>query len=235
MDKKSSQLVNDNTSRAVSDFLNKVDNMPKPRENGRTGKLIFALDATASRSGTWDIACKLQGDMFAKSSAVGSLELQLVFFRGYSECKSTKWLSNPMDMLRLMSKVTCLAGQTQIERIFKHALREVRTTNVDALVYVGDCMEENVDDLGSLAGELKIHGVPIFIFQEGHDVIASEAFSQFAKISGGAHCKLDHNSPQQLGQLLNAVAIFAAGGRRALNEHARLTGGLAGRLLEQLR
>lgn len=235
MGKVSGQLSNQNNSQAVSEFLDKVEKMPKLRESGRTGKLIFAMDATASRAGTWDMACKLQGDMFAKSSTVGSLELQLVFFRGYNECKSTRWLSNPMDMLRLMSKVSCLAGRTQIERVLKHAVKEAKSGEVDALVYVGDCMEEKLDDLGALAGELKLHGVPIFIFQEGHDVIASTAFGQLATISGGAHCTLDHDSPQQLGQLLNAAAVYAAGGRDALSEHARLTGGMAGKLLNQLK
>lgn len=235
MNKKSGQLTGKDTSQAVSEFLDKVDTLPQAHDGGRAGRLIFAMDATASRSGTWDMACKLQGDMFAKSSVVGSLELQLVFFRGYDECKSTRWLSNPMDLLRLMSKVSCLAGQTQIQRVLKHALSEARAGEVDALVYVGDSMEEKLDTLGALAGELKIHGVPMFIFQEGHDVTASGAFGQLAAISGGAHCTLDHNSPQQLGQLLNAAAVYAAGGRSALNEHARLTGGMATQLLKQLK
>jgi len=235
MSKKPGQLTSKNTTQAVSEFLDRVENMPKPHEGGRAGKLIFAMDATASRAATWDMACKLQGDMFAKSSTVGSLELQLVFFRGYNECKSTKWLSNPMDMLRLMSKVTCLAGRTQIERVLKHAITEAKSGEVDALVYVGDCMEEKLDTLGALTGELKMLGVPMFIFQEGHEVIASGAFRQLATISGGAHCTLDHNSPQQLGQLLNAAAVYAAGGRNALNEHARLTGGMANKLLQQLK
>lgn len=235
MSKKPGDLTSKNTSQSVSEFLDKVDSLPTPHSDGRTGKLIFAMDATASRANTWDMACKLQGDMFAKSSAVGSLELQLVFFRGYNECKSTKWLSNPMDLLRLMSKVTCLAGRTQIERVLRHAIAEARNGEVDALVYVGDCMEESLDTLGSLAGELKLLGAPLFIFQEGHDLVASGAFKQLASVSGGAHCTLDHNSPQQLGQLLNAAAVYAAGGRGALNEHAKLTGGMANKLLQQLK
>jgi hypothetical protein len=228
------QIKNTQTSNQVSEFLDKVENMPKPHQGGRPGRLVFAMDATASRAPTWDMACKLQGDMFAKSSAIGSLELQLVFFRGYNECKSTKWLSNPMDLLRLMSSVTCLAGQTQIERVLKHTIKEAAATDVDALVYVGDCMEEKLDTLGALAGQLNLHGVPMFVFQEGHDIVASDAFRQLAKISGGAHCTLDHNSPAQLGQLLNAAAVYAAGGRGALSEHAKLTGGMAKNLLKQL-
>ena len=40
---------------------------------------------------------------------------------------------------------------------------------VDALVFVGDAMEENVDRLCQLAGELGLNGVPIFLFHEGGD------------------------------------------------------------------
>ena len=234
MSKKSGQLNKSASSGQVSEFLEKLDQMPQKYHGDRSGRLVFAMDATASRAATWDMACKLQGDMFAKSSAIGSLELQLVFFRGYQECKSSKWLSNPMDLLRLMSSVTCLAGQTQIERVFKHTLTEARDGQVDAMVYVGDCVEESVDKLGALAGQLKLLSVPLFIFQEGYDIAAASAFKQFAKLSGGAHCQLDHNSAQQLGELLNAAAVYAAGGRAALKEHARLTGGLSGKLLQQL-
>lgn len=235
MKKTSGELNKTDSSSEVSAFLDKLDQMPQTHKSDRAGRLIFAMDATASRAGTWDMACKLQGDMFAKSSAIGSLELQLVFFRGYKECKSSKWLSNPMDLLRLMSSVTCLAGQTQVKRVLTHTLNEVRENPVDALVYVGDCMEEDIDKLGALAGQLKLQNVPMFIFQEGYDVTASVAFKQFAALSGGAHCQLDHNSAHQLGQLLNAAAVYAAGGRGALQDYAKLNGGLANNLLEQLK
>ena len=234
MSGKKGQLNKTNSSAEVAAFLDKLDQLPQKHSGARAGRLIFAMDATASRAGTWDMACKLQGDMFAKSSAIGSLELQLVFFRGYQECKSSKWLSNPMDMLRLMSSVTCLAGQTQIERVLKHALKEAGKGQVDALVYVGDCMEESVDALGSLAGQLKLQSVPMLVFQEGYDIAATSAFKQFAKLSGGAHCQLDHNSAKQLGELLNAAAVYAAGGRDALKDYAKVTGGLTTRLLKQL-
>lgn len=235
MAKKSGELNKADSSAQVTAFLDKLDQMPQRHKGDRPGRLIFAMDATASRAATWDMACQLQGDMFAKSSAIGSLELQLVFFRGYQECKSSGWLSNPMDLLRLMSSVKCLAGQTQIERVLKHTLKEVKAGQVDALVYVGDSMEENIDTLGSLAGQLKLHSVPMFIFQEGHHVGAASAFKQFAQLSGGAHCQLDQNSARQLGELLNAAAVYAAGGHGALQDYAKLNGGLAKNLLQQLK
>jgi hypothetical protein len=57
-----------------------------------SGRLIFALDATASRQPTWDTACQLQADMFRE---VATLSVQLVYYRGLSECRSSRWLRSP--------------------------------------------------------------------------------------------------------------------------------------------
>ena len=220
---------------SVDDFLDQVNQLPQKSREGR-GRLIFAMDATASRSATWDIACDLQGQMFSNTKALGGLEVQLVYFRGFQECRASKWVSESKRLLRLMSSVNCLAGRTQIARVLKHALAEVSSgSEVNALVYVGDSMEESLDDLGNLAGRLKLCGVPVFIFQEGNDAVASDAFRQLAELSGGAHSSLDQHSASQLGQLLNAVAVYAAGGRRAFEEHCRLAGGLVKQLGQQLK
>ena len=166
---------------------------------------------------------------------MGGLQIQLVYFRGFRECRASKWVSDSSQLHRLMSSVSCLAGRTQIARVLKHALSEVRGgSEVNALVYVGDCMEEPLDELGDLAGRLKLSGVPVFVFQEGNDPVAHQAFSQVAALSGGAHSSLDRSSAHQLGLLLNAVAVYAAGGRAAFNEHCRLTGGMVKRLGKQL-
>jgi len=224
------------TGTSIDDFLKKVDQLPaRNADGGRAGRLIFAMDATASRAPTWDMACRLQGDMFKKTKKIGELHLQLVFFRGYQECKSSPWLTSSDTLVRLMSSVQCLAGRTQIERVLKHALTEARRSEVDALVYVGDAMEEEVDQLGALAGQLKLYQLPMFIFQEGNNPTATQAFKQFAKLSGGAHCQLDYNSAAQLGELLNAAAVYAAGGKKALDEFARLAGGQSRSLLEQIK
>ena len=46
---------------------------------------------------------------------------------------------------------------------------ESKKRKVNALVYVGDSMEEDVDRLCARAGELALLGVPVFLFQEGDD------------------------------------------------------------------
>lgn len=220
----------------TNSFLEAVSStpLPTPVTEGESGHLIFALDATASRQATWNQASALQADMFTNTKGLSGLQMQLVYFRGYDECRASPWLGNSAALLKMMEKISCEAGRTQIERVLKHAIAEAKRQPVQAVVFVGDSMEENVDDLGNLAGQLKILGLPVFVFQEGYDVHASMAFKQIASISGGAHCRFDSNSAAQLGQLLNAVAVFAAGGKAALLRLSKTGSSQAAQLLEQL-
>lgn len=196
------------------------------------GRLVFAMDATMSRQPTWDMALALQADMFAVVDRIGGLEVQLVFFRGAGECRSSRWVSDAAALARLMTTVSCAGGYTQLGKVLSHARRETEHKRVSALVYVGDCMEEDVDDICGRAGELALHGVPAFVFQEGRDTRAEQCFREIARLTKGAYCRFDAGSAAQLRELLQAVAIYAAGGRKALlaspGKGARL-------LIEQMR
>ena len=83
---------------------------------------------------------------------------------------------------------------------------------MQALVFVGDAMEEEIDDLCAAAGELGLLGVPVFMFQEGGDAIAENAYREIARLSHGAYCRFDTGAAHELGELLRAVAAYAAGG-----------------------
>jgi hypothetical protein len=219
----------------VDAFLRQVAvTPPPPVATGHPGRLMFALDATASRQPTWDRACQLQGEMFETTAGLGGLEIQLVYFRGFGECKAGPWLSAAPDLQRRMRSVQCLAGHTQWRRVLGHALAETRRRRVSALVCVGDCMEEEIDRLGELAGELGVLGVPAFLFHEGADPTARLAFQQVARLTGGAYCSFDANSARQLRDLLSAVAVFAAGGRAALETLSRNQGGVVRLLTDQM-
>ena len=211
----------------VEAFLRQVNAMPAIRAAAGRGRLIFALDATASRAPTWDRAAKLQGEMFEAAAALGGLEVQLVFYRGFDECKASRWLGAAADLHRAMRAVSCIGGETQIGRVLRHAAKEARAGKVNALVLVGDAMEEKVDSLCRQAGELGLLGVPIFIFHEGRDPVAASAFRQMARLSRGAYCPFDAGSAEQLRQLLGAVAAYAAGGPAALADYGERAGGAA--------
>jgi hypothetical protein len=211
----------------VAAFLDKLSRAPVVRTAEGRGRLMFAMDATASREPTWDRACHIQGEMFSETDALGGLEVQLVYFRGYRECKSSSWVSTAADLIRRMTAVHCMGGQTQIGRVLKHAIAQAKEKRVNALVYVGDAMEEDVDALCHQAGELGMLGVPVFVFHEGGDPGAARAFRQFAKLTGGAYCPFDSSSASQLRELLSAVAVYAAGGRRALLDYGKRSGAAA--------
>jgi hypothetical protein len=227
------KLPNRSSATEVAEFLRKAAMTPYP--SSRQGRLIFALDATASRQPTWDHACQLQGQMFVEAAALGGLAIQPVWYRGFREFKAGPWLNQADDLLRRMNAVTCLGGMTQIGRVLRHAIAETRKHRVNALVFVGDCMEEDADSLCSLAGELGILGVPVFIFHEGREPVAAECFRQMARLSHGAYCAFDAGSAQQLRELLAAVAVYAAGGQRALEDWGRGKDGLVLQLTRQLK
>lgn len=218
----------------VSAFLEKVASAPIIKPAGERGRLIFALDATASREPTWEKACRIQGQMFTAASASGGLEIQLCYYRGYAEFDASRWLRQADDLVKQMTAVHCLGGYTQIAKLLRHAIGESRVKKVDAVVFIGDCMEENAERLCELAGQLGILTVPVFIFQEGHDPVAEQTFRQIARLTRGAFCHFDANSAQQLRDLLSAVAVYASGGRRALEDYGRRHGGIALQLTHQM-
>lgn len=219
----------------VARFLKRVAETPaSPRGKGGRGRLIFALDATASREPSWDRACQIQGDMFSETNVLGGLAVQLLYYRGYRQCRASKWAVNTGELLRFMTGVRCLGGATQIEKVLKHAIKENTRQKVNALIFVGDAMEENIDLLCHQAGELGLLKVPVFVFHEGGDPVAEGAFRQIARLSGGAYCRFDSNSAQQLRDLLAAVAVYAAGGRQAMLEFGQRKGGEALRLTHQI-
>jgi hypothetical protein len=219
----------------IDAFLDDLRRAPSVRPGGGRGRLIFALDATASREPSWDRACRIQGEMFEATATLGGLDVKLLFYRGFAECKASRWMQNADDLHRAMRAVSCIGGETQIERVLSHAIAETRKRRVNALVFVGDAMEENVDRLCRLAGELGLLGTPVFVFHEGGDPDAGAAFRQIAKLSRGAYLSFDRASADRLKELLAAIAVYAAGGYRALADYGQRKGGETLLLAAQLK
>jgi hypothetical protein len=219
--------------RDLERFLAEAARHPPVRTTDR-GRLMFALDATASRQPTWDLACDLQVQLFEATRDIGGLDLELCFFRGFREFRSSGWLRDPAPLRERMGRVRCVAGRTQIARVLRHASKETRQARIQAVVYVGDAMEEDADTLCGLAGDLGLLGTPLFMFHEGRDGQARETFREMARASGGAFAQFEPGAAARLAALLRGVAVFAAGGRAALEALARNDGAAAG-LLQDLR
>jgi hypothetical protein len=173
--------------------------------------------------------------MFREAAAIGGLDVQLVYYRGFAECRASRWVSQAERLAQLMSGINCLGGHSQIGKVIAHAKRETQGKKVQALVFAGDAMEENLDELCHSAGELGLLGVPAFMFQEGGDAIAERAFREIARLTRGAYCRFDPGAAHQLGELLRAAAAYAAGGMRALADLSKRREPGAVKLLEQMR
>src|SRR3546814_7931291 len=115
------------------------------------GRMSCAMDATASREPTWDRASHLHAEMFKETEALGGLDVQLIYYRGFGECSASPWVSESAKLLRFMTGVFCLAGRTQIGKVLQRAAKETRQRKVPALVVVGDAMEAERDHPGPLA------------------------------------------------------------------------------------
>ncbi len=131
----------------IESFIEQVRALGPSTARGNRGRLIFALDATMSRQPTWDTACALQADMFREAASIGGLDIQLVYFRGLNECRASGWVAGSERLAELMSRIDCRGGLTQISKVLSHARQEHARQKVQALVFVGDAMEEPVDDL----------------------------------------------------------------------------------------
>jgi hypothetical protein len=211
-------LTPKSTSAEIAAFLGEAKSVPAVAST--SGRLIFALDATMSRQPTWDLAQAIQGRMFEAAAGVGGLAVQLVYFRGQGECRASRFVVQGQGLAELMSGISVRGGITQWRRVLSHALNEAKAARVGALVCVGDAMEEDLESLLGLAGDLALAGLKAFMFQEGDDKRARTAFQEIARLTGGAYGAFDSGAAARLATLLRAAAAYAAGGRDALEKLA---------------
>ena len=221
------------SSGEIDKFLTRSKDLTQRVESG--ARLIFAIDATASRQPTWNRACQLQGEMFLATHNLGGLAVQLCYYRGFNELRASSWLVDEASLLQQMNRVHCQGGYTQIERLLHHALGEHSRETVKAVVFIGDACEENPDRLAGKAGECGLARLPLFMFQEGRDRAVESTFRQMARLSGGAWARFDTSSASELAELLGAVARYAAAGREGLLEYGAGTSSGVKLLLEQLK
>ena len=206
----------------------------------RARAAVFALDATASREPSWDRACG-SSEMFEATAASEGWK------SSSSSIAGSRNEGEPLDEHRRRfaprhALGVCVGGETQIERVLAAHPRN-QEPSVRALVFVGDAMEKNIDRLCHLAGELG-NGVPIFCFRKATPERRQRPSTDGAAVRGERPAG-SMASADRLKGPLGAVAVYAAGGYRALTAYgeraercwadcaiARVTGGDAAYLLE---
>ena len=199
-------------------------------------RLLFAMDATASREACWTIAKEITGAMF--ESVPGELDVALAYHSGGRLQEMTPFSSEAKAFLDKVQAVRCSAGRTALNEILDKAAQASR---IKALIYIGDCFEEDPTEAVELAQQLKLKGVRCFIFHDtssqaqGYDTRAARtAFEQITRITGGAILPFDETSPDLVKELLSAIALYAAQGIKALEQKTKLLPA-ARLLLKQMR
>tara|TARA_B100001559_G_C16382644_1_gene567333 strand:+ start:112 stop:819 length:708 start_codon:yes stop_codon:yes gene_type:complete len=218
MRKKSQKsVVGKASSNSLESFLEKLSKVPQ-KKNPNPGRIIFGIDATASRQPLWDKASHIQSEMFDSALSLGGLKMKIAYYQGFKKFNSFPWIDNSDKLIKLMENVNCLGGLTQINRFLEYSLEESNKSNINAIIFIGDCVEENYDLILNTTGKISLKGIPIFIFQEGSDPNVKFVFSEIARITNGIYSVFDSSSSKTLKNLLKAIAIFAAGGKDGLRK-----------------
>lgn len=187
----------------------------------RRARVVFGLDLTASREANLRKAREATAAMFGAIEGIGTVALKLVYYRGDNECRASQWHDDPRVLDRYMRQLSCEGGATQIARLLRFVLAE--NDPVTAVVFVGDHIEDNPDELVAMAPIFGEKGIPVFVFHETSmfDSRASAAkpiFQRLAERSGGAYCEFKSSSGDAVRELLTQVAAFSAGGRAGVQQ-----------------
>jgi len=223
----------DKKKKKLSNLSSKVDNLMKnvgvnektstptiysrsPKPSGKSdGRLVFIIDATASREHSWQAAQEIQIQMFEAARQFGNLHVRLMFFGGdYFE--DTGWTDDPNYLKQKMAPVQCIGGYTQYLKAFTKLDSEI---NSGCVVLVGDCFEHyNKDEqnIYNIANRLGLRKCPVFCLHEGN--LYEDHFNKIAEVSGGAYLNFGPGISLQLNDCFKSVAAFSTGGLKALDQ-----------------
>lgn len=194
-------------------------------------KLLFSLDATASRHGAWEASQKITHSMF--DSIPGELSVALSYHGGSRLKEFTEFTQSFKKFQDKLSLIECEAGATKLNDILENASR---IEDIGAIVYIGDCYEESLSSGTEICKKLRINGCKLFIFQDktdGENIQATHAFGAMVDVCGGALLDFNQQAIKEAEQLLTAITLYSAGGKKLLEEKKKLPG--AKLLLEKMK
>jgi hypothetical protein len=194
-------------------------------------RLVFAVDATASREPAWAAARKVT-DALVKALP-GELDVALAVHGGSRVHTFTAFTSDATTLRDRAAGVTCEAGLTRLLPILSVSLKQ---PGVRVVIYIGDVFEESVSQGRRLADAMGAQGAKLIVLHDTADPASRrdvEVFWDLAKRTGGCVLPFDANAPGRLRDLLSAVAVYAVGGEKLLRQRRHeLPGAVA--LLEHL-
>ena len=99
------------SAKAIS-ATSKQETLQKAITNDSHPRLLFAMDATASREQSWNIAKEITGAMF--EAVPGALDVALAYQGGGRLREVTPFSSNAKAFLDKVQQVRCIAGVTAL-------------------------------------------------------------------------------------------------------------------------
>jgi hypothetical protein len=221
-------------------FLSGPARVPAPvvapaRVIGRSqpARLVFAFDATASRSEAWETSKQLTDVLF--TALPGQLDVALAAFGGGELHTFTPFLSDARKLRKVAAGVECISGRTMLLSIL---WRVLAADQCDVVVFIGDSFEESGSEAVRIADALKEKGTRvIFLFDRAwRDAVgvpspatpslhgffdpAETVFADIAARTGGDVLPFNSSSVSKLRELLGAVAVLAVGGVELLEQQA---------------
>jgi hypothetical protein len=194
-------------------------------------RLVFAVDATASREPAWAAARQVTDALF--KALPGELDVALAVHGGSHVHTFTAFTTNANTLRDHAAGVSCRAGLTRLLPILSTSLKQ---RAVRVVIYIGDVFEESVLHGRRLADSMGAQGTKLIVLHDTADPAArrdAEVFWDLAKRTGGCVLPFDATAPSRLRDLLSAVAVYAVGGEKLLRERRHeLPGAVA--LLEHL-
>lgn len=177
----------------------------------RAPKLIFAMDATASRSASWAMAMELQSEMLAMAGTEG-LAVAIGYFNN-SHCGVTPYyFPNATLATTYMRTIQMLSCYTKIAPLLQAFESHARNPNgARVAIFVGDAFEDDVKAALAEAAKLKGYGFRVFMLLEGSNSSAEHSFRAISEATGGVFARFDAGAKPQLRELMQSIAAYTAG------------------------
>ena len=182
----------------------------------RRPRLVFAMDATASRQGAWDEAKKATDTLF--TALPGELDIALAVHSGSTVKVFTDFSNDVATFRDHAASVSCVAGMTRLVDIMGKTRSH---SDVRVFLYIGDCFEESERDAYAAADAFRARGIRAIMMHDskgGGGPNDRQVFEEIARRTGGVCIDFHGGDRQGLKDIFEAVAVLAAGGIKALEQ-----------------
>ena len=153
--------------RAWRHFVERLRRLPSSRVAPARSTRV-ALDATASRQATWDLADPCAGEMSSRPPRRRARRAARVL-HGFGGSSPSAWVRDAAEFVRLMRTVAASPARPRSRACCCHAAQEARRSRCRLWCSSATASRRIVDGSGRLAGNSESFGLRAFMFHEGRD------------------------------------------------------------------